>query len=108
MKTYKIFYTDNAESCLLDISEYIAQDNPIRAKSFINEIVSHLNKTLSIFPLSYPICEDIGYKIRLYPYQKYNCYYWLNTDKQIVEILFIFNSAKNTKGKLYQYIQALK
>ena len=108
MKEYNVIYTLEAQECLLSISEYIAEDNPPVAKAFIKNIINSLDKSLSLFPLSSPICENIGYGVRLYPYKKYNCYYWLNTDKKDVEILFVFNSAKDTKGKLAQYMKGLK
>jgi plasmid stabilization system protein ParE len=84
----------------LNIAEYIALDNPVRAETFIEEIVESLSKTLSIFPLAGKVYEEMEAKIevRSLPYKNYVSFYKVRND--VVEILFIFNSAQNIKNIL--------
>ena len=73
MKTYKVVFTETANEGLLNIAEYIALDNPVRAETFIEEIIASLNKTLSVFPLAGKVYEEMEAKIevRSLPYKNY-------------------------------------
>lgn len=97
MKCYQVIIMPSAREGLLEIGEYIALDNPIRAMTFIDEITHSLNKTLSIFPHSGKISEelDLNKEIRVWSYSNYNSYYHVLDDKQIVEVLFIFNANRD-------------
>lgn len=87
----------SAREGLLAIGEYIALDNPTRAITFVDEITASLKKTLSIFPYSGKISEelDLGEEIRVWSYGNYNSYYRVLDDKKIVEVLFIFNASRD-------------
>jgi plasmid stabilization system protein ParE len=98
MKSHKVVFTEAADECLLNIAEYIAQDNPIRAETFIEEIIVSLRKTLSVFPLAGTRYEDIDIEIRRLPYKNYVSFYRVTNN--VVEILFVFNSAQDIKGIL--------
>jgi len=100
MKTHKVVLTETANECLLNIAEYIALDNPVRAETFIEEIVESLSQTLSVFPLAGKVYEEIEAKIeiRSLPYKNYISFYRVRNG--IVEVLFIFNSAQNIKNIL--------
>ncbi len=100
MKIHKIVLTETANECLLNIAEYIALDSPVRAETFIEEIVESLIRTLSIFPLAGKVYEEMEAKIeiRSLPYKNYVSFYRVRND--VVEILFIFNSAQNIKNIL--------
>ena len=100
MKHYCIEITPTARESLLEIGEYIALDNPIRAMSFVDEITNSLQKTLSIFPYSGKIVEhlDIEQEIRIWPYSNYNNYYRILEDKKRVEVLFIFHSSRDIQS----------
>jgi len=97
MKRYKIIITPSAREGLLAIGEYIALDNPVRAITFIDEITSSLEKTLSIFPFSGKVSQelDLGEEIRVCSHANYNSYYRVLDDKQMVEVLFIFNARRD-------------
>jgi len=104
MKNYDIAFTATARSGLLEIGEFIALDNPARADSFVNEITVSLTRTLSIFPYSWRIAEDFNGidEIRITSYWNYNILYCVIEDKQVVEILFVFNASRDIqafKGK---------
>ncbi|WP_241086789.1 type II toxin-antitoxin system RelE/ParE family toxin [Candidatus Vondammii sp. HM_W22] len=97
MKRYQIIIMPSAREGLLAIGEYIALDNPVRAIIFVDEITSSLEKTLSIFPFSGKISQelDLGEEIRVWSHANYNSYYRILDDKQIVEVLFIFNASRD-------------
>ncbi|CAC9620630.1 hypothetical protein [uncultured Gammaproteobacteria bacterium] len=97
MKRYQIIIMPSAREGLLVIGEYIALDNPTRAITFVDEMTTSLNKTLSIFPYSGKIVKELDLidEIRIWPYDHYNSYYRVLDDKQIVEILFVFNASRD-------------
>ncbi|MGZ8172066.1 MULTISPECIES: type II toxin-antitoxin system RelE/ParE family toxin [Methylobacter] len=103
MTTHKIVLTETANECLLNIAEYIALDNSVRAETFIEEIIESLSKTLSIFPLVGRVYEEMEVKTeaRSLHYKNYVSFYRVRND--VVEILFIFNSAQNIKNILTAY-----
>ena len=87
----------SAREGLLAIGEYIALDNPVRSITFVDEITASLEKTLSIFPLSGKITEELelGEEIRVWSYGNYNSYYRVLDSKKTVEVLFIFNASRD-------------
>ena len=96
MKNYRVELMDTAEECLLDIGEYIALDNPVRAISFIDEIVVALKKTLSLFPFAGSLYDGIenNETIRTFVHGNYTSYYRVNESTQTVEVLFVFNGKR--------------
>ncbi len=87
----------SAREGLLAIGEYIALDNPVRAITFVDEITASLEKTLSIFPLSGKISQELDLidEIRVWSHGNYNSYYRVLDSKQTVEVLFIFNASRD-------------
>ncbi len=101
MKEYSIIITANAETCLLDIAEYIALDNPARAFSFLDELTSSLKKTLSMFPFSGRVDEKIAaQEVSSFSYNNYTSYYRVSVAKGAVEILYVFNGKQKVDGFL--------
>lgn len=100
MKTYKVTITETASECLFNIAYYIALDNPVRAETFIDEMVASLSKTLSIFPLSGKVYTDVSFdfEIRSLVYKNYVAFY--RVINETVEILYVFNAAQNIIGIL--------
>ena len=100
MNNWEVAFADTAEEGLLDIVDYIASDNPVRAVSFIEELTSSLRKTLSIFPYSGKVAKDleIDQEIRVWPYGRYNSYYRVVADKQRVEVLFVFHASRDVQA----------
>ncbi|SMN00431.1 hypothetical protein SPONN_1671 [uncultured Candidatus Thioglobus sp.] len=97
MNHYKIAFSENAVNGLLEISDYIALDNPVRAGSFVKELTTSLRKTLSLFPYSGKVVKelDLSEEIRIWSYGHYNSYYRVLDDKKFVEVLFIFNASRD-------------
>ena len=102
MKSYRIIITPTAENCLLEIGEYIALDNPERAITFLTEITDSLRQTLSMFPYSGKVAEDLELdeEVRVMPYGNYNSYYRVKEEEELVEVLFVFNASRHVRGLL--------
>ena len=100
MKQYRIIIMPAAEEGLLEIGEYIATDNPARAIKFLDEITQSLRKTLSVFPHSGKVVDnlDLGEEIRVLHYRNYNSYYRVVEETQTVEVLFIFNAGRDVQA----------
>jgi toxin ParE1/3/4 len=100
MKHYRIDIMPTARAGLLEIGEYIALDNPVRAISFMDEITDSLQKTLSIFPYSGKVAEDldVGQEIRVWSHGNYNSYYRILEEQQLVEVLFIFHASRDIQA----------
>lgn len=100
MKHYRIAIMPTARAGLLEIGEYIALDNSVRAISFMDEITDSLQKTLSIFPYSGKVAEDldVGQEVRVWSYGNYNSYYCILEEQQLVEVLFIFHASRDIQA----------
>jgi len=87
----KIFISRKAMKDLNTIKSYIAQDNPTRAESFCEELLSQTIETISEFPLSCPIYNKPN-NIRRFVFGSYNIYYRISNNDR-ADILHILNSA---------------
>ena len=65
--------------------------------SFIDEITDLLQRQLSLFPLSRKVAEDLDMdeEIRILPHGNYNSYYRVIEEKQLVEVMYIFNGSRD-------------
>lgn len=95
MSEYQVNITPRAEKSLLDIAEYIAQDNPIRAFTFIEEIYEFACNTFSVFPHSGKLYKNSfpNIEVRYMPYRDYIVVYSIDDEQESVEILLAFNAA---------------
>lgn len=100
MKHYRIEIMPTAREGLLEIGEYIALDNPARAITFIDEITDSLQKSLSIFPYSGKVADDIevDQEIRMWSHGNYISYYRVVEEKQLVEVLYVFNASRDMQA----------
>ncbi|MEE9337178.1 MAG: type II toxin-antitoxin system RelE/ParE family toxin [Methylococcaceae bacterium] len=100
MKHYHIEFMPTAKVGLLEIGEFIALDNPKRAISFVKELTLSLRKTLSTFPLSGKIAQDLelDQEIRVWSHGNYNSYYRVLEDKEIIEVLFVFHGSRDVQS----------
>jgi len=87
----KIRLSLKARRDLEDIKNYIAEDNPERGQSYIEEILQHCYDSIEPFPLAFPLTGKKD--VRCFPYQKYNVYYRYDESKDTVHIAHILNSA---------------
>lgn len=91
----KIVLTENAQNNIAGIIKYIAEDNPIRAKSYVKELLQKASNTITAFPLSCPLYNH-DLNIRRFVYQRYNVYYRFEQQQDTAYILYVFNSAKES------------
>ncbi len=104
MQHYRIQIMPTASKGLLEIGEYIAVDNPVRAVTFVVEITNSLQKTLSLFPLSGKVAADLEMdeEIRILPHGNYISYYRVVAHKQLVEVLYVFNASRDIQALMTQ------
>lgn len=88
----EVILTEEANNDLVSIIEYIAQDNPKRAKTYITDLLSKADNTISTFPFSCPL-HNKEFHIRKFIYGKYNVYYQYIESEEKAYILHVFNSA---------------
>lgn len=89
----KVVLTQKARSDLVVIGDYIAQDNPKRAVSFVRELAAsarQIGETPQGFALV-PGYEDQG--IRRKPYRAYSIFYWIVEGH--VDVLHILHGAQD-------------
>ena len=80
-----------------DITDYIAQDNPKRAISFIEELERKTNDVLSIAPQGGRLYKN---QTRFFPIGRYIVLYEINEKKKVVEVLHIVAGATDWKRGL--------
>ncbi|WP_143873551.1 type II toxin-antitoxin system RelE/ParE family toxin [Catenovulum sediminis] len=88
----KIVLSLKARRDLDAIEKYIAEDNPSRARSYIEELLQHCYDSIASFPYAFPLTGKLD--IRCFPYQKYNVYYRYDETQDAVHIAHILNSAQ--------------
>ncbi|AVA20555.1 MULTISPECIES: type II toxin-antitoxin system RelE/ParE family toxin [unclassified Rhizobium] len=94
-----VVFSARAQADVEHIGDYIAQDNPQRAASFIMELVKrcrHLADMPYRFPLV-PRYEHTG--VRRFPHGAYLVFYHVSEDA--VEILHILNGAQDFEAILF-------
>lgn len=81
----KIHYTPSARTDLLGIGDYIAQDNPRRALSFVEELETVI-QTLAAFPFAYPVVRNYeAFGIRYRAYGRYLIFYAVRPEYIVIE-----------------------
>jgi toxin ParE1/3/4 len=91
--------TDAAEADLEQIGDFIAQDNPARALSFVNEILDRCLR-LADAPRGFPLVpryEQSG--IRRRPYREYLIFYRVEAER--IDVLHILNGARDYEAILF-------
>lgn len=88
-----------AVSDLEHIGDYIAVDNPVRAESFVRELLGRCY-ALADMPRAFPLVpryEHTG--VRRRPYGDYLIFYRVGAD--VVDILHVLNGAQNYEAILF-------
>jgi toxin ParE1/3/4 len=88
----EIIVSPEAEADLEEIGDYIAQDNPHRAVTFIDEIRSRF-EAISRMPLAYAERPEIDPGVRACVHGSYVIFFYV-TDKT-VEIARVLHGARN-------------
>lgn len=95
----RIVFTDEAEASLEKIGDYIAEDNPRRAITFVRELRDSANN-LSEFPRAFPFVPRYKhYGIRRRPYGDYLIFYSIEPDH--VAIHSILHGAQDYEAILF-------
>lgn len=63
-----------ATADLREIGDYIARDNPMRAESFVDELLEQCHK-LTTMPLGSTARDDLAPGLRSCPYQRYMIFF---------------------------------
>ena len=94
---YKITFSKLSLKKFKEIGEYIGEDNPKRARIFVREMKSHLNKRLSSMPFS---GREVEPGIRMIPFKRYTVLYWIFTTEQEVLIVDIFGGGQDWQQRI--------
>ncbi|WP_431275250.1 type II toxin-antitoxin system RelE/ParE family toxin [Variovorax ureilyticus] len=73
-----------AEADLIEIGDYIAQDNPRRAESFIGELIDQVGK-IARMPSAYLAREDLASGLRMCTHARYILFFRVLGDVVRVE-----------------------
>ena len=91
--------SDVAERDLENIADYIAEDNPARARAFVQELRTAA-LILGDFPSRYPLLVNYEHRgVRRRPHEKYLIFYTIETDH--VAIVHILNGAQDYEPILF-------
>lgn len=90
-----------AEADLNEIGDYIARDNPKRAISFIDELVSHCRK-IAQMPLAYPARDELTLGLRTCSHQRYVIFFTIAVD--VVRIERILHGSRDIMGETFESI----
>ncbi|MCL2784708.1 MAG: type II toxin-antitoxin system RelE/ParE family toxin [Propionibacteriaceae bacterium] len=91
----KVIILPIAKNDMLRIGDYIAQDNPTRAISFMHEL-RKATEVLSVFPEAFPLVsgyEDTG--IRLHVYRRYRIFFRVRVADNEVSVLRVLHGAQD-------------
>jgi toxin ParE1/3/4 len=94
-----VVFTSEAEANLEAIADYIALENPSRAASFVQELVTRC-ETLADMPRAFPLVpryEHTG--VRRIPHGNYLIFYRIGESQ--VDILHILNGAQHYEAVLF-------
>ena len=95
----KVIFSRNAEQDLEDIGDWIAQDNPSRAASFVVELRGAC-RAIGRAPTSYPLVDKLrDPKLRRRIYGNYLIFYDIGS--AAVEILHVLHGARDYATIVY-------
>lgn len=95
----KLVLTDEARADLLQIGVWIAEDNPARALTFVDELEARCARLVAM-PRAYPLVprhEDSG--VRRVPHGDYLIFYRIGIDT--VEVLHVLHGAMDYEPLLF-------
>jgi plasmid stabilization system protein ParE len=94
-----VIFSVRARADLEHIGDYIAQDNPQRAASFITELMERC-RHLADMPHRFPLVPRYEHRgVRRFPHGAYLVFYHVSDDA--VEILHILNGAQDFETILF-------
>jgi toxin ParE1/3/4 len=94
----RVHFTSDALADLEDIGDFIAEDNPIRADSFVAELHDKA-RSIGRLPRAHPLRSDLAPGLRAAVHRSYLIFFRINRNH--VEILRIVHGARNL-GRLFR------
>ena len=97
-----VIITDEARADLDRIGDYIAEDNPRRAASFVGELLERCRR-LADMPRSFPLVpryEHFGVRRRVHG--EYLIFYRIEAEQ--IDVLHVLNGAQNYEAILFPEI----
>jgi plasmid stabilization system protein ParE len=95
----KVIITKSAETDLENIAEYIAQDSPKRAVTFVREVVDAAMR-LADFPTAYSLIPNYESRgLRRRPYGNYVIFYVIRSEWIAIER--VLNAAQDVEAELF-------
>ena len=85
-------FTVRAERDIEEIGDYIAQDNPVRAVTFIEALTEKCHHLIEQ-PESAPLRREFGDDVRMTVFGRYLIFYSFDTDE--LTIIRVIHSARN-------------
>lgn len=95
----RVVITAAAKADLIEIGDFIGQDNPTRAATFVDELLDRC-QDLADQPKAYPLVpryEHCGIRRRVY--RSYLIFYRVSEDR--VEVIHVLNGAQNYEAWLF-------
>lgn len=95
----KVVFAPAAKTDLQEISNHIARDNPVRALSFVDELIDHCY-TLTDMPRRYALVPRYEHwQIRRCVHAQYLIFYRIREDA--VEIVHVLHGARDYESLLF-------
>lgn len=95
----RVVITAVAKADLVEIGEYIRTHNPVRAATFVDELLDRCD-VLADMPRAFPLVPRYEkHGIRRYPYRDYLIFYRAFED--LVEVIHILHGARNYEALLF-------
>lgn len=94
-----VVITAEAEADLEHIADYIAADNPLRAKTFVQELVERCLR-LAEMPRGFPLVSRYEHTgVRRRPYGEYLIFYRIGSAS--IDVLHVLNGAQDYEAILF-------
>ena len=84
MRRPKVLFSQRMEKDLGGIADFIGQDSPRRALTFIRELREHC-AAIARHPAAYPLREEYGPGIRMTVHGRYLIFHRLRSDALVIE-----------------------
>lgn len=95
----KLVFTDEARADLIQIGDWIAQDNPLRAITFVDELEERCRQLTSM-PRAYQLVPGFEARgVRRVPHGDYLIFYRVLDDT--VEVLHVLHGARDYEAILF-------
>lgn len=99
MNSYRVIFTDEAQSDLDDIFDYILSEssNAMVAESFATELIHTIKEALSFMPIRHPVYKN---QVRRFVFPKHTSYcafFKIDEKRQSVFILALTDSKQFTR-----------